>query len=207
MIGISHTGHVFHEDVKHWDPINLMTQINHKVKILEQHLTDKSTEKSLFEISKKTKLVFIGHSVGCYINMQILNLVSDEIKQKIKKMINLFPTIERMSKTPNGRVLTFAATFFSWLVYLLMYVFSLLPLLVQRVLIDFLFTRRHHKNSLADNIEEMVLRMSTNYSTLRSCFFMGHDEMKNVLDLDEDIIKKYSDLILLYYGQKDNWLT
>jgi hypothetical protein len=204
VIGISHTGHLYDETIKNWNPCNLRTQIKDKVKFIENHLIGPN---STFKVDKNTKLVFVGHSIGCHVILQMLNGLSDETKKNVKKTIHLFPTFERMAITPNGRVLTFASKFLSWLIYLVMYVVTILPGVLKRRVVDFFFTKRHHKHSLAHNIDHVVYKMSSSFSTARSCFHMGADEMKHVLEFDEQCLEDHADIILLYYGQTDKWFV
>ncbi len=204
VIGISHTGHLYDEKVKNWNAVNLKTQIKDKVKFVENHLLGPN---GAHKVDKSTKLVFIGHSIGCHVILQMLNSLNEDTKRSIKKTIHLFPTVERMSATPNGKVLTLAAKFFSWLVYLVMYVVAVLPGVIKRRLVDFFFTKRHHKRSLAHNIDHVVYRMSSNFSTARSCFHMGADEMKHVHEFDEKCLEEHADIILMYYGQTDKWFV
>uniref|UniRef100_A0A8C7UCW0 Lipid droplet-associated hydrolase n=1 Tax=Oncorhynchus mykiss TaxID=8022 RepID=A0A8C7UCW0_ONCMY len=60
----------------------------HKLVFLSEH------------IPRDTCLVLMGHSVGCYIILEMLTLV------QVVKSVMLFPTIERMAVTPRGRLLT-----------------------------------------------------------------------------------------------------
>ncbi|VBB31357.1 unnamed protein product [Acanthocheilonema viteae] len=71
------------------DRIPLAEQIKHKSNFCLQYLT------------KKTKLILIGHSVGSYIMLRILpDLLKHEFS--VVRCIALFPTIERLAESPNG---------------------------------------------------------------------------------------------------------
>lgn len=209
VVGISHTGQVY--DVKDqqasWPPLKLKAQVLDKVKFIEENVYEDEISECGYNlgIDKETKLILIGHSVGCYCILQILNKLNDKINRRVVKTMHLFPTVERMSTTPNGRILTFVGTYLFWLVYSIAYLLSRLPAGVQKFLIDFGFTKRHHKRSLADNIDKVVYGMCTNYNTGRSCFYMGFDEMKNVLELNESIVGENADRLIFYYGRTDRW--
>ncbi|XP_063080004.1 lipid droplet-associated hydrolase [Engraulis encrasicolus] len=67
----------------------LQGQIDHKLSFLQQH------------VPRDTRLVLIGHSIGCYI---ILDMMRKDPGLKVLKSVLLFPTIERMAATPHFRV-------------------------------------------------------------------------------------------------------
>lgn len=198
MIGISHTGHLYHEKVNDWQPVDVKTQINDKIKYLEEYL---------FKEYPDTNIILIGHSIGCYIILEILSLIRKDLKSKIKKSMLLFPTIERMSQTPNGKVLTFFTRFFMWLIYFVSYLITLFPEWLQKSLINIGFTQRHSnsQNQMIDNIDQMVFKMCTTFSCAKSCFFMGKDEMGLIHKRNSNIIKQNLDLLLFYYGVTDKW--
>ncbi|XP_037384353.1 lipid droplet-associated hydrolase isoform X2 [Talpa occidentalis] len=73
------------------DVYGLCGQVEHKLAFLRTH------------VPKDMKLVLIGHSIGCYMSLQILKLAPE---LPIIRSILLFPTIERMSESRNGRIAT-----------------------------------------------------------------------------------------------------
>lgn len=96
--GISHTGHVSVSrnmdkmgSIKH--PVDhqcdLQNQIKHKIDFLEKIVCP-----------NVEKVYLIGHSIGCYIALQAMHEMQSE---KLKKAILLFPTIENMGITENGK--------------------------------------------------------------------------------------------------------
>lgn len=209
VIGISHTGHIFDETIKNWQPLNVVEQINHKVNYIEKHLfNDKDMPQSYNE--HYTDIVLIGHSIGCFIILETLETMNKTFKQRIKKAILLFPTIERMSTTPNGKHLTFMTKFFMWLIYFFAYLITIVPNALCKKIINVAFTRRHNlvsnqHGSLVDNAGETVLKMCASFSCLRSCLHMGRDEMGYVKKLNTDLIKRNLSLLTFYYGATDKW--
>ncbi|GAB1297286.1 Lipid droplet-associated hydrolase [Apodemus speciosus] len=69
------------------DVYGLNGQIEHKIAFLRTH------------VPKDVKLILIGHSVGSYIALHVLNRAPD---LPVVHTFLLFPTIERMSTSPNG---------------------------------------------------------------------------------------------------------
>lgn len=170
-----------------------------KIKFIEKHLENEY---------KYENVILIGHSIGCYVIIELLELINEEFKNKIKKSFLFFPTIERMSKTPNGRVLTVLSQFFSWLVYFLAFLITFFPTKIRKQLIKVGLNNRHgsvNDNILIDGIEDIVLKMSHSYSCFRSCFYMGANEMKIVTNLNKKAIEQNIDKLYFYYGSKDKW--
>uniref|UniRef100_A0AAZ3SH39 Lipid droplet-associated hydrolase n=1 Tax=Oncorhynchus tshawytscha TaxID=74940 RepID=A0AAZ3SH39_ONCTS len=66
-------------------------RMKHKLVFLSEH------------IPRDTYLVLMGHSVSCYIILEMLTL---DPELQVVKSVMLFPTIERMAVTPQGRLLT-----------------------------------------------------------------------------------------------------
>ncbi|KAK7904473.1 hypothetical protein WMY93_017080 [Mugilogobius chulae] len=98
---VSHAGHCEPPDhmdmtedaslAEELDVFGINGQIEHKLTFLRKH------------VPRETRLVLIGHSIGCYI---ILEMMKRDPELKVLKAVMLFPTIERMAQTPQGRVVT-----------------------------------------------------------------------------------------------------
>ena len=219
VIGISHTGHHFNFDhaastTRHhqrrrqhrWNHrINVVEQINHKVQFLEKHLFLDEDLTAMNYDENNTDIVFIGHSIGCFIILEILEALNKNMKNQVRKAILLFPTIERMSVTPNGKRLTFLTTFFMWLLNFFALLASLLPDSIRKMGINIGFTRPHSSKQLVTNANETVDEMLKSFSCMRSCLFMGKNEMNFVKNPNTNAIERHLDLLLFYYGKTDNW--
>ena len=70
------------------DLFNLDGQVRHKVAFVEEH------------IPKDTELHIVGHSIGAKICIDLVHKFQSSHKTK---GYLLFPTIERIAQTPNGR--------------------------------------------------------------------------------------------------------
>jgi hypothetical protein len=211
IIGISHTGHLFHDNITEWNPISLKDQITHKIKYLENNLLNDPDLAKVIHQDKQINLILVGHSIGCYVILELLGSINQTIKSNIKKAILLFPTVERMSVTPNGKILTFISKFFVWFVYFVFYLITILPDFLHTNLVDVFFTKRHQKyvkkssDDLVHNASRVVSKMCRNYSCARSCLHMAKDEMYEVNDLKRDLVLEHRDLLLFYYGTIDRW--
>ena len=88
---MSHAGHSpgFYKqsDDEGRDWYNLEDQIAHKLAFIEERARHK---KSLY---------LIGHSIGCYMILKMINHIDPS---RVKKAFFLFPTTEKMAATPDG---------------------------------------------------------------------------------------------------------
>ncbi|XP_078133330.1 lipid droplet-associated hydrolase isoform X3 [Sander vitreus] len=131
---VSHAGHCVPPDsmdmvedafsAAEGDVFGLNGQIEHKLSFLRQH------------VPRGTSLVLVGHSIGCYI---ILNMMKRNPELKIIKAIALFPTIERMAQTPQGKVMTPVLCHMRYVAYLPLFLLSLLPEELKASLIKLVF--------------------------------------------------------------------
>jgi hypothetical protein len=96
IIGISNTGHIYDDRGQlgsNWSSISLQEQINHKVKFIENHLLEDQELGKHMDPNQKMNIVFVGHSIGCYVILELLGSVRKDLKSQIKKAILLFPTV------------------------------------------------------------------------------------------------------------------
>ena len=200
---MSHTGHLYDQSLTDWKPANVEEQINDKVKFMEKHLFGQGDEQD-FDV------VFIGHSIGCYVILQLLDRLDAKLKSRVKKAVLLFPTVERMSETPNGRVFTFLTRneWFLRLLYFLVFLVTCLPSFIREPLIDRLYLKKNNSTrdmALCDNMASVLSQMTRAFSCVRSVLFMGRDEMDKVSALNKRLVIENAHLLLFYYGTRDRW--
>jgi hypothetical protein len=211
IIGISHTGHLFHDDINEWNSIGLKDQIAHKIKYIENHLHHDPDLEKVIHQDKQLNLILVGHSIGCYVILELLGSINPVMKSNIKKAFLLFPTVERMAVTPNGKILHFITNFFLWFVHFFSYLITLLPDFLHTNLVDWVFTKRHlnyvkkTNDGLVHNASKVVSKMCRTYSCAKSCLSMGRDEMNEVKELKKDLVIQHKDILLFYYGTNDRW--
>uniref|UniRef100_A0A8C7YGV8 Lipid droplet-associated hydrolase n=1 Tax=Oryzias sinensis TaxID=183150 RepID=A0A8C7YGV8_9TELE len=107
------------------DVFGLNGQIEHKLAFIREH------------IPKGSSLVLVGHSIGCYI---ILEMMRRNPELKVLKAVMLFPTIERMAESPQGRRMTPLLCQMRYLAYLPVFLLSLLPDILKAALIKLVFS-------------------------------------------------------------------
>lgn len=189
--GISHAGHVtvpnksLDVEKASYSVCSLEGQIKHKVKYIKDH------------IPADVKLILIGHSIGCYMIMRIL----DEIDhQRVVRCFQLFPTIERMAQSPKGQVATPMLKYLRWLGTAIVHGASYLSPFVQYRLLLWYFSGR--------KIPECVYNASINLFDpfcVSNVMYMANLEMQQVAHLDDDLVERHLPKMSFYYGEDDHW--
>ncbi|KAI1711059.1 lipid-droplet associated hydrolase domain-containing protein [Ditylenchus destructor] len=195
---VSHINHVpddpnFSKDNKSKDSkdrFNLADQVEHKMEFCREFL------------HKKARIHLIGHSIGALICLRILNRLKEE-NYDVSGCYALFPAVERMAETPNGRWIRqivrlldnhdfLARTMIFWL--------DFIPESVKRQLCQW----HLGQNSPSCVVAAAVELLSTN--VLRNVAHMARNELDVVQGFDESLIpNEYKDRIIFYYGINDGW--
>uniref|UniRef100_A0A665WBM6 Lipid droplet-associated hydrolase n=1 Tax=Echeneis naucrates TaxID=173247 RepID=A0A665WBM6_ECHNA len=168
------------------DVFGLNGQIEHKLAFLRKH------------VPRETSLILIGHSIGCYI---ILEMMKRDPKLKILKAVMLFPTIERMAQTPQGKVMAPLLCHMRYVAYLPLFLLSLLPGRLQSSLIKLMFSGIH---SLDRTVVQPTVGLLSG-DCAANAMYMGSQEMKKVLERDNSTIKNNLEKLIFYYGSVDHW--
>ena len=168
------------------DWFSLEDQISHKLAFLRERA------------QQKTTLYLVGHSIGCYM---ILKMLEHLAPSRVKKVFFLFPTIERMSATPNGvsqrPLFTTLRTPFTGTVWLV----SAVPEFIKRRVL-----RQWFYDSPSEQIEYMCrAAMNIDSRSIHNILSMAEQEMNEVVDLPEDTIREHIDKLVFYYGVGDKW--
>ena len=141
---------------------NLTEQIEHKIAFLEEFFPS------------DCQFILIGHSIGAYIILKLLEHYGER-QEKITKGILLFPTIERMAISPNGRFATPVSNYLSWPVVAMSWGLSLLPLAMKKWLVSWWFKERNiHEDSICAVLELITA------NSMRNMLYMAADEMEKV---------------------------
>ncbi|NP_001126355.1 lipid droplet-associated hydrolase [Pongo abelii] len=166
------------------DIYGLNGQIEHKLAFLRTH------------VPKDMKLVLIGHSVGSYFTLQMLKRVPE---LPVIRAFLLFPTIERMSESPNGRI---ATPLLCWSRYVL-YVTGYLLLKPCPEKIKSLLIRRGLQVMNLEN-EFSPLNILEPFC-LANAAHLGGQEMMEVVKRDDETIREHLCKLTFYYGTIDPW--
>jgi len=165
---------------------DLKGQVYHKAEFINKYVPD------------DVKIHLIGHSIGAYCGLELLKRPS--IKSRIIKEYLLFPTLERMATSPNGKFFTKLFPRLIWLALLIFWLFNLLPYRVRALFVYFYFS--------IFRIQKHFVGTALKYarpSVVHKVIFMAVDEMEHVKELDVNIVQQNEKLLKLYYGTTDGW--
>ncbi|GAB0087751.1 Lipid droplet-associated hydrolase [Sergentomyia squamirostris] len=166
---------------------DLDAQIQHKVDFITRY------------VPKDAKIYFIGHSIGSWMLVELMKL--PEIRQRTIKCYLLFPTLERMAITRNGRFLErFIFPLTSVIIYLVGF-FFMLPHFVQNFLFWIVLPFLSIPYSNINTVRHLI-----NPGGLRRIFFLACDEMTRVQELDIETITANKHILKLYYSTTDGWV-
>ncbi|XP_019739730.1 lipid droplet-associated hydrolase isoform X1 [Hippocampus comes] len=168
------------------DTFGLNGQIEHKLTFIRKH------------VPKETNLILVGHSIGCYI---ILEIMRRDPSLKILKAVMLFPTIERMAQTPQGKTMTPVLCHMRYIAYLSIFLLSLLPETFKRSLVKLVFAGI---GSLDSSVVQPTVGLLSGDSAANAVYMAGQ-EMRKVLQRDNVTIKKNLEKLIFYYGATDHW--
>ena len=180
--------HVSAEERSHGDKdwYSLEDQIAHKLEYIRKHA------------SSKDSLFLVGHSIGSWMILQMLQKLEPS---RVKKIALLFPTIERMGITPNGQKL---APLFSTLrcpFTALVWLVSSFPNFFRRFILN-----RYFHTTPSDHVKHMSeATMNINSSSMYNILRMAYQEMDEVTEPPLHVIDEHIDKMVIYYGVGDRW--
>ncbi|XP_053565614.1 lipid droplet-associated hydrolase [Bombina bombina] len=190
---VSHAGHCAPPrgmDMTYGDQIEdifgLNGQIEHKLSFVKRN------------VPADMKLVLIGHSIGCYIILEMMKATKDI---KVVQSILLFPTIERMSQTPQGKIMTPFLCSLRYIVYMPLFLLSFLPESLKAAVVRFAMwgIKSVDESSLTAALDLFRIECTAN------AMYMGSQEMVMVQKRDNDTIMEHLNKLIFYYGATDNW--
>ncbi|XP_058035525.1 lipid droplet-associated hydrolase isoform X2 [Ahaetulla prasina] len=168
------------------DVFGLQGQAEHKLKFLRKF------------VPKDVKLILIGHSIGSYLALKIMKH-SPEVE--ILRSILLFPTIERMAQSPQGKLLTPLLCHLRYILYIPIYLFTLLPERVKSFLVPFALNwQKLNDETVVTTLVDML-----NMDCIANIMYLGSQEMRSVQERDSSTIKQHLNKLIFYYGATDSW--
>ena len=167
------------------DWYSLEDQIAHKMAFLKKH-------------ENKDSLYLVGHSIGCWIVLQMLRQLEPS---RVKKVVLLFPTVEKMSVTPNGQKM--APLFTAWRTPFtaMIWLISFVPNWFKQYALSWYF-----HTTPQDHLEHVVqATININSKCMYNILCMADQEMKEVVEPPLEIIDNNIDKLAFYYGADDKW--
>ena len=188
---VSHAGHspglIKPVDSLDRDWYSLEDQLAHKLAYIKEQAADKEV------------LCLVGHSIGCYIALHMLKHLPPS---RVKKVILLFPAMEKLAITPNGKFWSPLCTSFRYPFVALMTLISWLPEALKRALY-----RKYYDavQTPPEHVEHMIqATLNLTGSSFYNILCMAQQEMEEV-DLPVDIISERIEKFVFYYGSDDPW--
>ncbi|KAK5640810.1 hypothetical protein RI129_009357 [Pyrocoelia pectoralis] len=149
-------------------------------------------------VPKNARIHFVGHSIGAYIILEILK--KSWIRENTDGAYLLFPAIEYMAQTKNGWYMVNVIQYLVRLILLLTWIFTLLPFVLQYLLIKgyiiFYSVLNTHLETIIDFLRPDVLD---------KVFYLAVDEMYKVKERATNVLLENKRKIKLYYGANDRW--
>uniref|UniRef100_A0A0K0EQ17 Lipid droplet-associated hydrolase n=1 Tax=Strongyloides stercoralis TaxID=6248 RepID=A0A0K0EQ17_STRER len=194
FLSISHVNHVYMKgDNENKENVyKLQFQVDHKYHFVNDFL------------GKENEIIMMGHSIGSFMMLKIFLKLKELGYENINLAFGLFPTIERMSCTPNGQKLYSILKFLDnnpHFTKCITFWFDIMPVFVKKFLVN---CNLGFNNSIPLCITESTVELF-NTTVIRNIIHMSRDELDNVLEYNFDL-KRYSSNIYLYYGLKDGWV-
>ncbi|PSN38471.1 Lipid droplet-associated hydrolase [Blattella germanica] len=166
---------------------NLNGQVKHKMLFIEKY------------VPPHLRMIMLGHSIGAKMIIEVLR--NTEIRSRVTKTYLLFPTIERMAESTNGKLMTGVIKHILPVIFFLSWFFNLLPLVVKKFLVGLQFiVRRIPTYHVAPTLKLI------NPTVIQNVFYLALDEMEKVKDLDDKLISELGKILFLYYGTTDGWV-
>uniref|UniRef100_A0A673I3L2 Lipid droplet-associated hydrolase n=1 Tax=Sinocyclocheilus rhinocerous TaxID=307959 RepID=A0A673I3L2_9TELE len=170
------------------DVFGLNGQIEHKLAFLRKH------------VPRDTNLLLIGHSIGCYIILEMMKR-DPELLELDKKAVMLFPTIERMACSPQGKVMTPVLCRLRYAFYLPIFLLSLFP---ERLKVS--IVRLALRNFYAVDTSIIPATVSLiNVECAANGMYMVSQEMRLVVERDNATVRQHLSKLIFYYGATDHW--
>ncbi|XP_044760095.1 lipid droplet-associated hydrolase-like [Coccinella septempunctata] len=166
--------------------IGLRQQIEQKYSFIKEYVPEDS------------ELHVIGHSIGSYMTLELLK--EPDIEKRIFKTYLLFPTIEGMIQTPNGRFLYRFVRPILRIVYFLSWFFSILPRTISLSLLSIYMFLTDMPFSHRETIYYLI-----NANVLRQVFSLAFEELEQVKERDDENLKKNSHRVHILYSETDGW--
>uniref|UniRef100_H2Z651 Lipid droplet-associated hydrolase n=1 Tax=Ciona savignyi TaxID=51511 RepID=H2Z651_CIOSA len=199
--GISHVGHSklpsvdLTEKDKYQHPGREDCGLSRQIALKVDFLRDE-----VFPVAEK--VILVGHSIGCYIILQIMSKLDGKLAEKVEKGVLLFPTIERMRLTPQGKKLTPMLANARWLFWAVEYLIHKtdVPVAIESYKPDLFSSEPSIIETVADNIASHQVADSMTYMGLQEMYEVGLRCRK-----DDDLVSKFLSRLIFYYGASDKW--
>ena len=171
------------------DNLNLIDQIDHKIEFIRE------------ELPPDQQLILIGHSIGVYIVLKMLEIPF--ISKRLVHAVCLFPAIEHLKETPNGKFWMPVSKYCRFPLALLALSFSYMPIWFKNMLVAWRAKGRPVHEHLIKPCHSCV-----SFSLINRALYMAASEMEHLNEMDEQLVAVIQENIkklTFYYGACDKW--
>eukprot|EP01080_Neovahlkampfia_damariscottae_P004916 gene4916-8504_t len=190
VVVVGYLGHSYDNKVDKLYSIH--EQLEHKVEFI----------KFLIQKNPTISIHLVGHSIGSWICLELLNRNTDNLKQ----FFGLFPTISHLNLSKNGQnfLLKMGVKFgirnvVSFIVHFSSFIPSSVRLLIAKA-------SKIIENEDDSLIEVFATKSYFNYQMMNNVLFMAGTEFSEIRDANYGIIDKNKSKIQFYYGETDHWV-
>ncbi|XP_075975340.1 lipid droplet associated hydrolase sturkopf [Anticarsia gemmatalis] len=169
------------------DLFNLKGQLQHKLELINNY------------IDKQSKLHLIGHSIGAWLILELLR-DNENLIARLSSVNLLFPTLQKMAETRNGKLLNNVIRNVHVLVLFLFYLAYALPALILTFLVEVYLKVQ----SLPLHYSKCILKF-LRPTVGEKVLFLAYNEMDTVKSLNTEVLEKSKHLINVIYSNRDNW--
>lgn len=188
MIALSHVGMIREGISRFKAPLTVRKLVEHKVDFIEN------------VIPENVEIVLIGHSIGTFMSLQVMRLISK--RERFIHNIMLMPVLEKFNQTPGWKSLSFLLHF-RGLLYALVMVLSLMKDEIVLRLLPYLMPDLQ-KNKTPDCMYEGMLQL-VNWHVVRNMLTLARDESKQVQERDDLFLQRNLSKFSLFYCVDDHW--
>ncbi|XP_077552196.1 lipid droplet-associated hydrolase-like [Haemaphysalis longicornis] len=194
VCGVSHAGHdeVWKSGIapppnENWQLYGLEGQVRHKLEFVRSY------------VSSRRPLFLAGHSIGAYMVLRILGELGG---LNVRRSFLLFPVFERMREAPNARSLVWNRRLFKVVTRMVSLLLLVLPDVLRCTLVGW------YCRSLPEGVRNRAFAATCTLFTptvFRLMIDMAEEELQQLKERDDALIRAHLDRLTFYYGCKDGW--
>lgn len=168
---------------------NLEGQIAHKLELINNF------------IDRESRLHLVGHSIGAWLILELLK-DNENLSTRISSVNLLFPTIQKMAETKNGKFINNILRTFHMFVMLLFHLLSLLPTFIINLLVESCYLK---VQSLPLKLSKPIFQF-LKPSVGEKILFLAYNEMDTVTNLNIAVLERIKKYTYIIYSTKDGWV-
>lgn len=153
-------------------------------------------------IPKDIRIHLVGHSIGTYCILQLLQ--EQDIEARVLSCSLLFPTVHSLSSTPLGVFCWWIVRPILPLVILISWIIANLPDRLARLLFVTFFWIIGSRGEVAEGMIEPSREM-IRPDVMRRVFHLGLSHIQEVRELNQDVVHRWEGRMKMYYGATDFW--